>query len=171
MKKLMILIAFMGTVTATAMGKIYLDDYGYSRAMEKQMETADHISTFFLIVGIAYIVLSVIVLVRWWKMTKVVNKIYEITEQNDYSIFYLASTGRMDEARDKGIKELYDALVKVYFDEQVWGKEKEMDKEIALRLPTLTKIGIEVPDFMTSGEKFVNHFRELTGIVKGSTQQ
>ena len=37
-----------------------------------------------------------------------------------------------------------------------------MNKEIQTRLPKIQKLGLTVPDYVTSGEKFIDYINELT---------
>ena len=38
-----------------------------------------------------------------------------------------------------------------------------MNKVIQERLPKMEKLGLSLPDYVTSGEKFIDHVNELTG--------
>lgn len=37
-----------------------------------------------------------------------------------------------------------------------------MNNEIQARLPKIRKLGLSVPDYVTTGEKFIDHINELT---------
>lgn len=155
MKKIAILIcALLPAVSALA----YYGDYGYSSSRDEMSGFA----IFTLIVMIAYIVLSIFILLRWWKMTKDVEEIRKHLTQPHPQLTYLVAIGEKEQAQKAALKMLVDLLYPIYTDPYQYSKAKVMDKVIASRLPKMLKLGLSLPDYLTSGEKFIDHINSLT---------
>jgi len=156
MKKIVVLIcALIPTVSAFA----YYGDYGYSSHSDEMSE----FEVFTLIVMIAYIILSIVILVRWWKMTTNVEVIRQHLTHANPKLTYLVAIGEKEQAQKAALTMLVDILYPIYSDPYDYSKAESMNKAIADLLPKITKLGIQVPDYVMSGEKFIDYINGLTG--------
>ena len=117
---------------------------------------------FTLIVMIAYIILSIIILIRWWKMTSNVERIRQHITHANPKLTYLVAIGEKEQAQKAALTMLVDALYPIYSDPYNFSKAEAMNKEIETRLPKILKLGLSVPDYVTSGEKFIDYINGLT---------
>lgn len=155
MKKLAVLVcALIPAMSAFAYGS-----YGYSSHDDSMSGFA--IST--LVVMIAYIILSIVILVRWWKMTTNVEQIRQHLTHANPKLTYLVLLGEKEQAQKAALTMLVDILYPMYFDAYNYNKADSMNKVIQERLPKMEKLGLSLPDYVTSGEKFIDHVNELTG--------
>lgn len=111
---------------------------------------------------IAYIILSIVILVRWWKMTTNVREIRQHITPANPNLAYLVAIGEKERAQKAALKMLVDILYPIYTDPYNYIKAEEMNKAIASRLPKFQKLGLIVPEYVTSGEKFIDYMNELT---------
>ncbi len=139
-----------------ALGAFAYGDYGYS-------SHGSSMSGFLLLVMIAYIVLSIVVLIRWWKMTADVERIRQQVTHANPRITYLILTGEKEQAQKAAVTTLVELLCPIYEDGYNFNKAESMNKIINERLPKFEKLGLSVPDYLTSGEKFIDHVNALTG--------
>ena len=139
----------------------YGDDYGYSSHSNEMSSFA----IFTLIVMIAYIIISFIVLTRWWKMTTAIN---EIKEHLDHSsphpkLTYLVATGDIEAANKRALVMLVDELMSIYYDKTTLDKANCMNSYITSLLPKIEKLGLILPEYVKTGEAFINYINSLTG--------
>ena len=155
MKKLAVLCcALLPAVSAFA----YYDDYGYY----SHSNDMSGFAIFTLIVMIVYIILSFIILNRWWKMTTNVEKIRKHITHANPQLTYLVAIGEKEQAQKAALTMLVDALYPIYSDPYNYFKAEAMNKVIEARLPKIKKLGLSVPDYVTSGEKFIDYINKLT---------
>lgn len=122
-------------------------------------------SIFMLIVMLGYIVLSIVVLVRWWNMT---THIKEIKEHLTYSnsnpkITYLIAIGEVEKANKSALVMIVDKLMPIYYDQYNSKKVESMNQYLSSVLPKMEKLGIQLPDYAKTGEKFIDYMNNLTG--------
>lgn len=154
MKKLVVLVcALIPALSAFA----YYGDYGYSSRSDEMSGFA----VFTLIVMIAYIILSIVILVRWWKMTTNVEQIRQHITHNPM-LTYLVAIGEKEQAQKAALTMLVDILYPIYSAPYNYSKAEAMNKEIQARLPKINKLGLTVPEYVTSGEKFIDYINSLT---------
>lgn len=155
MKKLAVLVcALIPALSAFA----YYGDYGYSSRSDEMSGFA----IFTLIVIIAYIILSIVILVRWWKMTTNVEQIRQHITHANPKLTYLVAIGEKEQAQKAALKMLVDILFPIYSDPYNYSKAEAMNKAIASRLPKFQNLGLTVPEHVTSGEKFIDYINGLT---------
>lgn len=155
MKKIAILsCALLSTLSAFA----YYGDYGYSRHDDEMSGFA----IFTSIVMIAYTILSIVILIRWWKMTTNVEQIRQHLTHANPKLTYLIAIGEKEQAEKAALTMLVDILYPIYSDPYNYSKAEAMNKEIQTRLPKMKKLGLSVPDYVTTGEKFIDYINELT---------
>lgn len=155
MKKFaVVLCALIPAISAFA----YYGDYGYS-SRENEMSG---FAIFTLIVMIAYIILSIVILVRWWKLTTNVEQIRQHLTHANPKLTYLVAIGEKEQAQKAALTMLVDILYPIYSDPYNYSKAETMNNEIQARLPKIRKLGLSVPDYVTTGEKFIDHINELT---------
>lgn len=150
----MLVCALIPTLSAFA----YYGDYGYS----SRNDNMSWFAIFTLIVMIAYIILSIVILVRWWKMTTNVKLIRQHITHANPKLTYLVAIGEKEQAQKAALKMLVDILYPIYTDSYNYSKADAMNKAIASRLPKIQKLGLIVPEYITSGEKFIDYINELT---------
>jgi hypothetical protein len=156
MKKLAVLgCALIPALSAYA----YYDDYGYSTHNSGMTGFA----IFTLIVMIAYIILSIVILIRWWKMTTDVDIIRKQLTHANPRLTYLVAIGEKEQAQKAALTMLVDLLYPIYSDVYIYAKAQEMNNVLAPLLPKIAKLGLTVPDYVTSGEKFIDYLNELSG--------
>ena len=155
MKKIIILGC---TLLSAKSALAYYGDYNYSRHDDEMTGFA----IFTLIVMIAYIILSIIILIRWWKMTSNVERIRQHITHANPKLTYLVAIGEKEQAQKAALTMLVDALYPIYSDPYNFSKAEAMNKEIETRLPKILKLGLSVPDYVTSGEKFIDYINGLT---------
>lgn len=154
MKKFAVLLcALLPAVSALA----YYGDYGYGRSDEMP-----GFAIFTLIVMIAYIILSIVVLVRWFKMTDNVEQIRQHITHANPKLTYLVAIGETEQARKAALTMLVDKMYSIYYNQYIYSKAEEMNKEIAPLLPKIKKLGLEVLEYVTSSEKFIDYMNKLT---------
>lgn len=155
MKKVAILCcALLSAISAFA----YYGDHGYSRHDDEMSGFA----IFTVIVMIVYIILSIVILVRWWKMTTNVEQIRQHLTHANPKLTYLVAIGEKEQAEKAALIMLVDILYPIYSDLYNNSKADAMNKEIQTLLPKIQKLGLSVPDYVTSGEKFIDYINELT---------
>ncbi len=155
MKKIAILsCALLSANSAFA----YYGDYGYSR----YDDGVSGFTIFTIIVMITYFILSIVVLARWWKMTTNVDQIRQHLTHANPKLTYLVAIGEKEQAEKAALTMLVDILYPIYCDPHVYSKAESMNKEIRKRLPKMKKLGLSVPDYVTTGEKFIDYINELT---------
>lgn len=155
MKKFAVLVcALIPAFSAFA----YYGDYGYSSHSDEMSGFA----IFTLIVMIAYIILSIVILIRWWKMTTNVEEIRQHLTHANPKLTYLVAIGEKEQAQKAALTMLVDLLYPIYSDPYQYSKAEEMNKIISARLPKMQKLGLSVPDYVTTGEKFIDYINGLT---------
>lgn len=156
MKKITILsCALLSAASAFA----YYDDYGYSRHSDEMSGFA----IFTLIVMIVYVILSIFVLIRWWKMTTNVEQIRQHLTPESPDLTYLVAIGENELAEKAALKMLVDILYPIYSHPYYSARAERMNTEIQALLPEIKRLGLSVPDYVTTGEKFIDYINELTG--------
>lgn len=123
------------------------------------------LAIFSILLMIAYIVLSVVILIRWWKMTADVKEIKEhITKSNSNpKLTYLIAIGETEQAEKDALAMMVNNLMPIYYDRFCFDKANMMNNYISTMLPKINKLGIQMPDYVTSGEKFIAYLNALTG--------
>ena len=157
MKKIAVLCCAMFTaISAFA----YYGDYGYSGLNSKLSEFADYVQ----IATIAYIFLSVIILILWCRLSYDVAKIRQHlnTPPNAPTLTYLIAIGEKEQAQKAALKMLVDQLYPIYSDPYNYSKADAMNKAIQARLPKIQKLGLSLPDYVSTGEKFIDYINDLT---------
>lgn len=152
------LAALVCTLIPALSAFAYYGDYGYS----SRSDNMSGFAIFTLIVMIAYIVLSIVILVRWWKMTTNIKQIRQQITHTNPKLTYLVAIGEKEQAQKAALKMLVDILYPIYTDSYNYSKADAMNKAIASRLPKFQKLGLTVPEYVTSGEKFIDYINELT---------
>lgn len=133
--------------------------YGYSSYRDEM----SGFEIFTLLVMIAYIILSIILLIRWWKMTENVEKIRQHITHANPQLTYLVAIGEKEQAQKAALTMHVDALYPIYTDEYNYTKAASMNKIIQNLLPMIRRLGLTVPEYVTSGEKFIDYMNNLTG--------
>ena len=111
---------------------------------------------------IVYISLSFVILIRWWKMITNVEQIRQHITHANPKLTYLVAIGEKEQAQKAALTMLVDLLYPIYSDPYNYSKADAMNKEIQARLPKIQKLGLSVPDYVTSGEKFIDYINSLT---------
>lgn len=155
----MLVCALASAISAFA----YYGDHGYSSRNNEMSGFA----IFTLIVMIAYIILSIVILVRWWKMSSDVEQIRQHITHANPQLTYLVAIGEKEQAQKAALTMLVDILYPIYSDPYNYTKAENMDKEIQARLPKILKLGLSVPDHVTSGEKFIDYIIDYINSLTG----
>lgn len=120
---------------------------------------------FLLIVMIVYMVLSIVFIVRWWNMTTDVKEINERLRNSDAncSLTFQIATGNMEQANKDALVMLVGRLMRIYNDEYYDNKADTMNKYLAPILSKMEKLGITLPEYVMTGENFIDYINGLTG--------
>lgn len=126
---------------------------------------ADETPSFVIFLMIVYIILSIVVLIRWWKMTTNIENINQKIPQvqDKPKLTYLIAIGEKEQAQKAALTMLVDLLYPIYFDSYECSKAEAMNRALDDRLHQITRLGLTLPDYVTSGEKFIDYMNELTG--------
>ncbi|HBC21722.1 MAG TPA: hypothetical protein DC009_06535 [Porphyromonadaceae bacterium] len=142
----------------SAFAQYYDSEYGYSRSSGM---TGFEIFTLFVM--IVSIIVSIAVLVRWWKMTSQIADIHKkLTQLDSESPAYLIAVGEKEKAEKAALEFMVRKLSEIYYG-YVFNREAEMDSLIKINLPTFERLGFSLPDHVTSGKKFIDYMNGLTG--------
>ena len=76
---------------------------------------------------------------------------------------YLVAIDEIEAAQKTALKMLVDKMYPIYFDSYNYDKAESMDKELAKILPQMSRLGLDIPDYATSGEKFIDYMNHITG--------
>lgn len=133
-------------------------DYGYYSRDE--MSAFDK---FILVVMILYTILFIVILMRWWKMTTNVDQIRKHLTHANPKLTYLVAIGEKEQAEKAALTMLVDILYPIYSDKYNYLKAETMNQQLETMLPKIKKLGLEIPDYVTSGEKFIDYINGLTG--------
>ena len=119
---------------------------------------------FLTVVICIYIILSIVILVKWWKMTNDVKEIKRKINDRDNFIAILAIEGK-DAAEKAAIKLLIDKLLAVYFDEGTPNHYKftEMNKIFSKYSGLFDKLNFNVPPYLRTVKDFITYMNDLTG--------
>lgn len=134
--------------------------YGY------RYDSMSGVEIFTLVVMIAYIFLSIVVLLRWWKMTTNIQEIKEhlkVNHEKSKSPSYLIAIGEREKADKAALVKVVDKLLSIYYDNNNFVKLYSMNSYLEDILPRIENIGIHLPEYVTSGEKFIDYMNKLTG--------
>lgn len=156
MKKKVFLI---GVMMAMAVGAFaYYGNYGYSHSDEMS-----GFQIFMLIVMIAYIILSIVILVRWWKMTQNVEVIRNKLTPKKPELTLMVVSGEKEQAEKEALKLVVGRLYNIYCEQFEYSKARAMNDVLESLLPPIEKLGLKLPEYVKSGEKFIDHMNGLTG--------
>ena len=75
---------------------------------------------------------------------------------------YLVAIGEIEQAQKAALKLLNDILYPIYSDPYNLSKAETMNREIQARLSKIQKLGLSVPEYVTTGEKFIDYINNLT---------
>lgn len=118
---------------------------------------------FYLFLTIICIILGIIAWIKLYRMFDDIKKIKEQVTTSDPKVTYLIAIGEIEQAKKATLKMLVDSLYLVYHDYNNPNKAQTMNMIIAERLPKIQRLGLQVPDYVTSGEKFIDYINLLTG--------
>lgn len=156
MKKISVLVcALIPASSAFA----YYGGSGYSNHADEW----SGFEVFTLIVMIAYIILSVVMLIRWWNMTRNVEQIRQHLTHANPKLTYLVAIGEKEQAQKAALKMLVDILFPIYNDPYTHAKAAEMNQAIEPYLYKMDQLGLTLPDYVKSGDKFIAYINALTG--------
>lgn len=157
MKKFsMLSVALLSAVSAFAQ----YDSYEYSGAHDGG---SSGFGVFVTIVMVVYIIVSVVVLVRWWKMTKNVKEICQHVTNDNHNLTYLVAIGEKAQAEKAATKMLVDIMLPIYQATSCENRAHTMNTKIKALLSQILIMRLEVPDYVKSGEKFIDYLNSLTG--------
>lgn len=95
-------------------------------------------------------------------MTVDVKEIRDNIVPDNQELLYLLVIGEKEEAQKKALAMIVEKLYPIY-----WGnymdKAQTMDQVLAPMLPKIQRLGITLPDYATSGKRFIEHVNALTG--------
>lgn len=159
MKRLTILAtALIPAITMFA----YYGDYGYS-------SRHDEMSGFAIFLWIVAFICSVILLIRWWKMTADIKAIKQkLTTPGDEKISYLLALGEMEHAEKLVLTRLIDVMYPIYAEGIRNNRKKEftareIDNSIQPFIRGYSHLKVNIPEYARSGQAFIEYMDEVTG--------
>lgn len=120
--------------------------------------------TDYILLALCFLILYIVILVRWWNMTTNIEQIRKhliITDKP--KLTYLVAIGEKERAQKLAVKMLVDILYPIYFDEYNSSKADSMNSSTQPILTKIQRLGLSIPDYVTSGEKFIDYLNSLTG--------
>ncbi len=116
-----------------------------------------------IIIWVVLLVIYIILLVRWWQMTSDVKQIRQQLANENPKLTYMVAIGDMEQAQKAALKSVVDLLLPIYESTYISEKALSMNQILQSRLPRIQQLGITLPDYVTSGEKFIDYLNALTG--------
>lgn len=122
----------------------------------------------FILIGIAVVAFDIYVITKWFRLTNNIEAIRqhltpEAPNERENKITYLIALGEKEMAEKKTIKRLVDIMYEIYFDGYIGNKAEEMNKKIEHTLSLVKRFNLQVPDYVTSGEKFIDYLNSISG--------
>lgn len=155
MKKTALLIAaLVPSSSAFAYGYSYHDD-GMAA-----------FSVIMLLFGIAYMVLIIAIIVKFFKIASDVAQIrqhHDNKSSRNTKLTYLVAIGEKERAQKEAVRILVDILYPIYFDQSNEAKAETMNESIGPLIPKMKRLGLELPDYVLSGERFITYLNRITG--------
>lgn len=123
----------------------------------------------YLFVLVVYITICVIFIARWWMMTIDIKEIRKTVAPPSKDLLFLINIGEKELAEKVALKERVSLLSKIYEQSSVPGNSMyeapgpKMDEIIQEKRSTYERLNITLPDYVSSGAKFIDHMNALTG--------
>lgn len=76
---------------------------------------------------------------------------------------YLVAIGEKERAQKLAVKMLVDILYPIYFDDYNTSKAHSMNSRTRSILTKIQRFCLSIPDYVTSGEKFIDYLNTITG--------
>lgn len=120
------------------------------------------------IILFASAVLNIILFFKIWGMTNDVAAIKKhLIPDTEITLTELVALGEPSKAESAAKKLLYDALSTIYFSHSMNYtarlKAKDMDDKLSDYLPRIQRLGVNLPEHLTSSKAFIEYMNELTG--------
>lgn len=87
----------------------------------------------------------------------------EFQNEKRTSLTYLISIGELEKANKQALIRTVEKLRAVYYSSTIKDKASKMDTYLKDILPKLLKMGIILPEYVQSGERFIDYMNNLTG--------
>ena len=99
-------------------------------------------------------------------MTTHIKEIKEhlTNKHSNPKLTYLVAIGEIEQANKAALIMLVDKLMQIRDDEYCHMKAETMNKYLAGLLPRMEKLGLTLPDYVKSGEKFIDYINKITTI-------
>lgn len=133
----------------------------YGRGYYGREYETDSLQPVYIFLLVVYIIVSIIFIVRWWMMTSDIKEIRKTVVPHSKSLVYLINIGEKELAEKEALKQVVDSLNELYYNYTVPGPY--MDKMIQENNAKLERLNISLPDYVSSGAKFIEHMNALTG--------
>lgn len=118
-----------------------------------------------IVIYVALLVISILAIIRFFEMSSDVKAIKQqiTTPQSREKLTYLVAIGELKKADKEALKMLVDELMPIYYNENDYNKANSMNGLLVTVLPKMERLGITLPDYVKSGEKFIDYLNEKTG--------
>ena len=87
----------------------------------------------------------------------------ELQTEKRVSLTYLISIGELEKANKQALIRTVEKLRDVYYSTTIKDKASKMNTYLNDTLPKLLKMGITLPEYVQSGERFIDYMNNLTG--------
>lgn len=154
MKKLLLLTALLSIPAISAFG-YYESDFG----------SVSYLATLSVVITVIFGIISILAIIRFFEMSSDVKAIKQqiTTPQSREKLTYLVAIGELKKADKEALKMLVDELMPIYYNENDYNKANSMNGLLVTVLPKMERLGITLPDYVKSGEKFIDYLNEKTG--------
>ena len=87
----------------------------------------------------------------------------ELQNEKRVSLTYLISIGELEKANKQALIRTVEKLRDVYYSSTINDKASKMNTYLNDTLPKFLKMGITLPEYVQSGERFIDYMNNLTG--------
>lgn len=88
---------------------------------------------------------------------------HELQIYQNSSLTYLVSIGEIEKANKMALRKIIDKLRLIYYDPKEIGKVEKMNEFINEKMPKYKRMGLELPQYVQTGENFIKYMNQLTG--------
>lgn len=75
---------------------------------------------------------------------------------------YLVAIGEIEQANKTALAMIVEKLMSLYYEYDYYRADK-MNEYLSSILPSIQKLGITLPDYVMTGEQFIDYMNNLTG--------
>lgn len=122
-----------------------------------------------ILLVIFYLILAILSLILffkiWWMTNDVAALKKQLVPEGETTLTELVATGETDKAAYNAKHMLYAMLSETYFSSDITYKNKSavMEEKLSTILPRIQRLGLDLPDNLTSAKAFIEFMNGVTG--------